>query len=1118
MCQSKLPLRLVLVVLALCGVLYAQTGGISGSVTDPSGAALQNVQITTRNLATNAIRIVKSSDVGSYSITNLQPGNYEVTFESPGFKILKFSQVVVTVAEVVPLNAEFTIRGTAETVEVKGLIESPVEVESSQVSNIVDSTRMTNLPLLTRNPYELVLLSPGTVQSNSSLGGFSVNGSRERNNNFLLDGTDNNDTSVPGIAGGVISLNPEATQEFRVITNNFLPEYGRNTGAIIDIVTKSGSNEFRGDAYWYGRYNGFGGARDFFNSPPYPQNPYVRNQFGFSFGGPIRKNKTFFFVNNEFQRFRTTLTNNSIVPTDAFKSGIFTYTDPVNGPVAVNLANPQDPSNLTGFGLDPTIQKILALYPAPNGPVVDETRGYYFFPSRSAQDVYNLTTRLDHRFTDNHSLALRYAYNYFSDPNPFHSEFLPGLDAISSNGRTHGLSGIYTALLGPNMVNEFKAGANRVDAPFACGGTAVFDSISGVDRFGRGRDFALPGLNTFGCGGLGDSNGQSRRTGTYSLADNFILVKGAHTFKFGSEFRFVFEDGYNAFASRDALTFNAFNNFDLASIAGVTDPTIQNMGWMLVGLADTQFQSQYFNKGGVRTPTDNRKFRQREYGFYTQDSWKVLNNLTLNFGLRYQFNGVPYEAGGNLSNLYVPANGPAPLTFQLAGPNSGRLLYNNDFSNIEPRIGFAWDPFKKGKTSVRGAYGIFHDRVFGNLFGNARGNPPFQQDYFNLPLDVIANIPFPADQISSPTVQEGAGIYPVLLDPQLRMPYSQNWNFGIQHEIVKDVPIDVNYIGSKGTHLLRVVDGNAPFPWIVAELLASGVSPSVLIGSNLWFGGFSPSPVGNSSFYQAALNRSIANSNYNALQATVTKRFSKGFQIQGAYTWSHAIDDGADPLVAAAGDRTFPRNSYNLAAERGNSDFDLRHRLSVNYTWELPFGRSRTFMSQGLAGRILEGFQLSGITSFQTGHPYDVWGTRDSQHTGLSDRAQLIGNTSDFAGCAPGGYPLYEGVPGQTLTGVSYCAFTNPAYNTASNLTRNPFYGPRYSNFDMALAKRTSITERVKLETRFELFNIFNHPQFFQPGNTRAVPGTFGVSTSTLTRPDGTTSARQLQVAMKLTF
>src|SRR5450631_3034723 len=329
----------ILIITLLSSAAMAQTGSIAGSVTDPSGAALQNVQITVRNLATNAVRVVTSGDVGSYAVPNLAPGNYGVTFETPGFKTLKYSHVVVTVAEVVALHAEFTIKGTAETVEVKGLIESPVEVESSQVSNIVDTTRMTNLPLLTRNPYELVLLSPGAIQSNTRLGGFAVNGSRERNNNFLVDGTDNNDASVPGIPGGISTLNPDSTQEFRVITNNFLPEFGRNTGAVIDIVTKSGTNQFHGDAYEFNRVNALA-ARDYFNPSPDPQNPFVRNQFGASAGGPIVKDKTFFFVNSEWDRFRTTLTNQSVVPTAAFKSGIFNYDGQ-----AINLVNPASGNN-----------------------------------------------------------------------------------------------------------------------------------------------------------------------------------------------------------------------------------------------------------------------------------------------------------------------------------------------------------------------------------------------------------------------------------------------------------------------------------------------------------------------------------------------------------------------------------------------------------------------------------------------------------------------------------------------------------------------------------------------------------------------------------------------------
>ena len=1094
--------------------LSAQTGSIAGTVTDPSGAVVPQTKINIRNLATNAVRSAETGSSGTYTVPNLPAGTYEVTFEKSGFRALQYSDIVVTVAEVVSLNPQFSLGPVSETVEVSGSLQKPIELETSQVSNIVDSSRIQNLPLLTRNPYELVLLSPGTMQSNSALGGFSVNGSRERNNNFLLDGTDNNDTSVPGIAGGLIDLNPEATREFRVITNNYLPEFGRNTGAIIDIASKSGGNDFHGDAYWFGRYNALG-ARDSFNPSPDRQNPYVRNQFGFSLGGPVVRDKTFFFFNNEFKRYRTTLTNFSIVPTAAFRSGMFTYTDPVNGPINVNLANSADPSNLTGLGLNPTTQSILSLFPEPNGALVDETRGGFFFPSRSAQDSYGLTTKVDHNFTANNALSLRYSYNTLEDPNPFHSEFLPGLDTISTNTSTHGISATLRNIFGTSRVNELKAGFNRLDASFQCGGLNALNGIGGLDQFGRGRDFALPGIAGFGCLTLGSSDGQARRTGTYSLADNFTWVKGSHTMKFGSEFRFVFEDGFNSFFSRDLVTFNPFSNFGIPSIDGVTSSTVQDMGWMLVGLADTQFQSQFFNKAGVRTATDNRRFRQREYGFYAQDSWKARSNLTFNFGLRYQFNGVPYERDGNFSNLFVDPSGPAPFTFNLVGPGSGRLLYNNDFSNWEPRVGFAWDPFGSGRTSVRGAYGIFHDRVFGNLFGNARGNPPFQQDFFALPLDLVENVPFPANQAPSAVVQDGAGIFPILLDPDLKMPYTQNWNFGIQRELTRDLVVEMNYVGSKGTHGLRVVDGNPPNPAIVQQLLNQGVPPSQLTFANLWFGNFPVSPVGNNAFFQAAMNRSLVGSTYHSFQTQVTRRMSHGFQIQGAYTWSHSIDDGSDPLVQAAGARGFPRNSLNLSAERGNSGFDLRHRMVLNYIWELPFGKNRALFSNGVMSRILGGLQLSGITTAQSGLPFEVFGNRDSQHTGLSDRAfQISNDLSGFANC-----PSYSSdIANQTFTGVNVCAFSNPPFNSASNVGRNKFYGPNFVNFDAALAKRISITERVKLEPRLEVFNVFNHPLFAQPGNLIGNPGTFGVSTATITRPDGTTSARQMQFAVKLSF
>src|SRR5450755_555936 len=286
----------------------AQTGAIQGTVTDSVGAVVQGAEITVKNLGSNATRTSSSNGTGAFSIPSLDPGAYEATVKMASFKAFHVTNVVLSVGQVLSLNVQLEPGAVAEEVQVRADQLPDIDLETSQISNLVDSRVIKDLPLITRNPYELVLLSPGTSQTNA-LGGISVNGARERNNNFLLDGVDNNDTSVPGGIGGVLSADPESTEEFRVITNNFNAEFGRNTGAIIDVVTKSGTNAFHGKAYEFGRWNGFGGARDWFNRPADgPQNPYVRNQFGFSIGGPIIKDKTFFFFNDELQRFRTAST------------------------------------------------------------------------------------------------------------------------------------------------------------------------------------------------------------------------------------------------------------------------------------------------------------------------------------------------------------------------------------------------------------------------------------------------------------------------------------------------------------------------------------------------------------------------------------------------------------------------------------------------------------------------------------------------------------------------------------------------------------------------------------------------------------------------------------------
>src|SRR5579864_3288711 len=560
---------------------WAQTGSIQGIVKDNSGAVIQGADVIVRNVETNAHRAVSTSATGVYSVPNLPVGHYEITAKKDSFKAYHLDTIELTVAQVLGIEITLEPGTVSEEVMVRASDVPAVDLESAQVSNIVDSKRMTSLPLATRDPYELILLSPGTIQSNTGLGGFSVNGARERDNNFLLDGADNNDTSVPGIPGGLAALNPDATEEFRVITNNFMPEYGRNNGAIIDVVTKGGANNFHGGARWFGRYNALG-ARDYFNHNIDPQtgnveaqNPYVRNQFGFNFGGPVVKDKTFFFVDSDFQRFRTTLTNKSTVPNAAFKSmlngGTFNYTDydtndcapaaaPCTLPISAGGAN-----STFGFGISPTIKQLMSLYPDPNGPAVDQFRGELFFPSTSKFDSRNLTAKVDQHIGDKHLLSIHGAYDQYTDPNSGHNDFLPGIGTTAAQGHTLVGGASLTSTLSSRLINQAKFGYNKADLPFNCGPLDKLN-VGALDQYGRGRDFSLPDVAGFGCLSLFDSDGQWRKTGTWSWGDNLSWVRGAHTLKLGGDMRWIYENGFNSFTSRSLVTLAPFGDFGYSTI------------------------------------------------------------------------------------------------------------------------------------------------------------------------------------------------------------------------------------------------------------------------------------------------------------------------------------------------------------------------------------------------------------------------------------------------------------------------------------------------------------------------------------------------------------------------
>ena len=1141
---------LVVIAFACCAPsVLAQSGSFAGSVMDSTGAEVPNAKITAVNVATGISRAADTDESGTYRITNLNPGIYDVRIDHPGFKSILFFHIPLSVDAVLTLDAHLVISSAKETVTVTSEAVAPVNINDAQIGNLVDSRQMTDLPLILRDPYALILLSPGVVQSNTLFGGFSVNGSRERSNNFLLDGTDNNDPDFGGFPRGLSSLNPETTQEFRVINNSYLPEFGRNSGAIIDIVTKHGTNDFHADAYWFGRYTALS-AKDYFAADR-SDDPFVRNQFGYSFSGPIQKNRTFFFVNEELQRFSTTILNASTVPTQAFKTGVFTYQGQ-----SIDVSTPFSQNNGTGLSLDPTMQQILALYPAPNGQILDGARGILHFPSHSLSNGNSITGRIDHDFRGGGILALHYTYNEYSDDNYRHQDFLPGLGGVSTDQHNHNISLGLTSNFRQTMTNELRLGFNRLGFPLTCTGVSEFNALSGsLDAVGNGMDLPLPAsLGGFGCILLGDSSGSTRNSGTFTAGDSFSWVLSRHTIKIGGEFHDVYSNSSNNYASRTMMDFSVFSNFGIpAAITGTgadQDPTLQNMVWMLLGGVDLQTQAQFFNSAGTRTATDARQFRQHEVAGFGQDSYKLFSNVTFTYGFRYEFFGVPTEANNLLSTLTVPPDGPAPFTFTQVGEGSGRApLYHYDWKDIEPRVAAAWDPFRNGKSSVRAGYGVYHDRIFGQLISMLRGDPPYQMLETQPCLGLLAYLaslapggtpapqylqqcalsaqsPLPTFQSSSlandcPGFGQGlcSPILPFLVDPNLHTPYTQTWNIGIQHEPYPNLLLEVNYIGSKGTHLLRLVDGNPPQPDLVSALEAFcvpgnpvGCGPQTLQFSNLWLGGNNGSlpfiAANNSAFLQAELYKSIASSTYHALQMNITKRFSHGFAIQGAYTYSHAIDNASDPLVPGQGNQSFPRDSLDLGPERGNSDFDVRHRLVMNYSWQLPFGRDAKHSSEGVVGKVLEGWDVSGISTFSSGLPYDIFTNVDTQHTGFPARPDY----NPSAAVTPSSNP-------RTQTGPLAGFFSVPAFGSAGNLGRNVFRGPGINNTDFVTTKRISISERTRLDLRFEFYNLFNRVQFNQPGNIFTPDGAgFGQSTSELVRPDFTTGARQIQLALKLTF
>jgi hypothetical protein len=785
-------LRVLLGIVSVIGLFVtgavAQTGSITGQVLDTSRAIIPNAQITATSPATGVTRTVSSSSAGVYNFAALPPSVYNVSATASGFQVETRKNVILNIAATLPINFTLSVSGANTTIEVQDVTTAPVETDSFQLSTVIDAKQMTSLPLILRDPYQLVLLSPGVVNSLNNEGGFSVNGQRDRNNNFMLDGGDNNDTSVPGIPGGLTSANPDSAQEFRVITNGFDAEFGRNTGAIIDVITRGGTNQFHGDVYWFGRYNALG-ARDFFNTKANgPMDPYVRNDVGASVGGPVWKDHTFFFLNAEVQRFQTTRTASTVTPTAAFRTGVFNYVDSSGTVTPVNLTNPTNPNNLSGLPRDPTIQKIFAITPVGQQDLGDGASTIYNFASPDSLNSYNLTGRFDQKLSNKHQLTVRYNYAHSNETDPFHDESLPGYGNTSEPATAHNGVISIASSLSANATNVFRASYNQSNVGFFCN-HAGFDALLGTDNFGNGFDVTIPGFfngNAFGCFDLGDSNSQARLSSTLLFGDTFTLTKGRHSLKFGGDFRNVKDSNYDNFSSRAALTLDNYLNFNASAYTfnGSPDSTeaFQDLIWGAQGSVANIFENQFFTGNGTRRSNDLTRFVQREWAAFAQDTIKVSPRFTLIAGLRYGYNGVPFERDANFSNFYGDASVATPpggFAFTQVGPGTGHQLYKDNWNMWEPRIGFAYDVNGDGKTAIRGGFGIFHDRIFDNLFGNAKSNPPFQAQFNANPFIgqgadpfTVSGVQLPGNLTPSATITDGDYFEAVVIDPNLKMPTS----------------------------------------------------------------------------------------------------------------------------------------------------------------------------------------------------------------------------------------------------------------------------------------------------------------------------------------------------------
>jgi hypothetical protein len=1097
----------LLLVFFLGGSVIAQTqfGQISGKVVDPSEAVIAGAKVTVTKVDTLTREVTETNAEGLFLVGNVAVGEYDVAVEKEGFN-RAIHRVKVEVAQRVFLPFTLKVGTVAEKVEVVGGAAITVNTVSAELSRELTSTEITNLPLLTRNPYALMELAPGAVNANVATGdnsntlGISVSGTRTRSINFLLDGSENNET----FGTGPSTLVPvDAIQEFKLQTNNMTAEFGRNA-LQANVATRSGSNNFHGALSEFYR-----GAA--LSSQPVEEKVnriakgnYVRNVFGAALGGPIIKDRTFFYGAFEGTRVRSVGRSFYYVPTQQFAANaspnMNDYLQAAGGLPAPLLPQVLTASDITAtetadggaYGSDAAHSLFTSgttnLIPATT-PLWQRT--YTSVPIDAgggpAQNAWSVFGRIDHQISDRTNLTGRYAWYRQLLPVGASSNSPFSLFDTDYSFRSQNATLILTHAFTPQLFNESRFSYSRTEpnAPLGKGSVNVMCETYGYSgSMGTGDQMVLGGYLPSACFGYAIPSGGPQNT--YSLYSGFSYPKGRHVFKWGGYFRHL----------RDNHTFGAFAN------AYAQSSTMQNL---LDGYIDADFRLAFNPRGKVpgdsydiavdgpiESPSFTRHYRYNEFAFYGEDSFRLRPDLTLTAGLRWEYFGVLHSPDGERQlddNLYLGTRGSVFQQIADAGFGQTNNFFNQNFTNFAPRVALAWNIGGDARTVVRAGYGIFYDANFGNALFNVIQNPP------SYAVVQTAGGPVLPNQFDTLSAMLGAagGSFTYrssarMLNKDMFTARTQQWNATVEHDILgKGIFASIAYVGAKGDKLYSLNNLNQQ-------------GSCIFLGSSYCAGNdFRRLNLG-----VTGMNRRANEgwSRYHSMQLELKAReiSRTGLQLNTNYTWAHSIDNATSFFNDSAFDTNGGfgfRDPYNPSADKGNSSNDIRHRFAMNYSWEIPWLRDL----KGTAGTILGGWTLTGIWTAQTGGAFTVYedafvyddqcsasGANSCYPVVVGPQARQQ-NGSTFIG--PNRAVLYD-FSGSLMSLADYCrgntACSQNLYFSQPNglyLNRNTFRTPGYWNFDAAILKSFKLPrEDMRIQFRAEFFNLFNHSNLYADPNT----------------------------------